>query len=216
VSSAREEILARILQATEDVSGRGPSDREADYAAIQRAYVQHGVGDSAQWAEMFADRLQDYGCGVCRCSRGEIAETVGFVLRDRAKRRLLIPAGIPAEWLPNEFEFVRDDSLSNELLDQVEGVLTGCALAIAFTGTILLKHSSHEGRRAATLIPDYHLCIVFEEQVVETVPQGIRAMSAFSDSPITTVSGPSATSDIEMTRINGVHGPRTLDVVLVS
>jgi L-lactate dehydrogenase complex protein LldG len=216
VSTAREEILARILQATQDVSGRGPSDREADYASIQRAYVQEGVGDSAQAAEMFADRLQDYGCGVCRCSQGEIAGTVGFILRERAKLRLLIPAGVPSEWLPNEFGFVRDDGLSNELLDQVEGVLTGCALAIALTGTIVLKHSSDEGRRAATLIPDYHLCIVFEEQVVDTVPEGIRAMSAFGNSPITTISGPSATSDIEMTRINGVHGPRTLDVVLVS
>ncbi len=174
------------------------------------------ASDSAERTEMFIDRLQDYGCGVCRCSRREIAETVGFILRDRAKRRLLIPAGIPVDWLPDEFEFVRDDSLSNELLDQVEGVLTGCALGIAFTGTIVLKHSLDEGRRAATLIPDYHLCIVFEEQIVETVPEGIRAMSAFSDSPITTISGPSATSDIEMTRINGVHGPRTLDVVLVS
>lgn len=211
LSSAKEEILARIRRATEDVS----DVRETEYAAIQRTYVQRGADDSAQRVEMFIDRLQDYGCGVCRCSRAEIAVTVGFVLRDRTKRRLLVPTGIPAEWLPEEFEFVRENSFSNEMLDQMEGVLTGCALGIAFTGTIVLKHSSDEGRRAATLIPDYHLCVVFEEQVVETVPEGIRAISAFSASPITTVSGPSATSDIEMTRIKGVHGPRTFDVVLV-
>ncbi len=128
---------------------------------------------------------------------------------------MLVPSGFPAKWLPAEFEFIRDGGLTNQGINDVESVLTGCALAIASTGTIILRHSSEEGRRALTLIPDYHLCIVFEDQVVETVPEGIRAMSAFGSAPITTISGPSATSDIEMTRIKGVHGPRTLDVLLV-
>jgi L-lactate dehydrogenase complex protein LldG len=94
-------------------------------------------------------------------------------------------------------------------------VLTDCALAIAMTGTIVLRHSAGEARRALSLIPDYHLCVVFAGQVVETVPEGVMQMKAFAHLPITTIAGPSATADIEMIRVQGVHGPRTLDVILV-
>ncbi len=208
LSSAKEEILGRIQRATGGSSG----EREMEYAAIQRDYIQDGAADRI---EMFVDRLQDYGCGVYRCSNDGIGNTITSVLRVRGRRRLLVPTGLPSDWLPGGFEFVRDDSLPYHVLDSVEGVLTGCALAIGVTGTIVLRHSPEEGRRATTLIPDYHLCVVFEEQVFGTVPEGIHVMSGFKASPITTISGPSATSDIEMTRINGVHGPRTLDVVLV-
>jgi L-lactate dehydrogenase complex protein LldG len=128
---------------------------------------------------------------------------------------LLAPPGIPEHWLPYHIEFTADDNLPYDVLDRSEGVLTGCALAIARTGTIVLRHSSEEGRRALTLIPDYHLCVVYGRQVVETVPEAIREMLDFGTAPITTISGPSATSDIEMTRVKGVHGPRTLDVILV-
>jgi L-lactate dehydrogenase complex protein LldG len=118
--------------------------------------------------------------------------------------------------LPGEpFEFIPDRGLDFCELDHSEGVLTGCAVAIAMSGTIILKHSPGKGRRALTLIPDYHLCIVKAEQVVETVPEGIRSLGDQTSMPITTISGPSATADIEMTRIKGVHGPRTLDVILV-
>ena len=134
----------------------------------------------------------------------------------RGKRGLIVPHGLPAIWLPEDFAFVPDDALSYEALDRSEGVLTGCAVAIAATGTIVLCHSPAEGRRALSLVPDYHLCVVYEEQVVETVPEGIRNLRPHQSDPITTISGPSATSDIEMTRVKGVHGPRVLDVVLVA
>jgi L-lactate dehydrogenase complex protein LldG len=127
-----------------------------------------------------------------------------------------VPLGIPNDWLPHGFLFQRDTGLNYQEIDKSEGVLTGCAVAIALTGTIVLRHSESEGRRALTLVPDYHLCVVHEQQIVETVPEGIAQMSAYAPAPITTISGPSATSDIEMTRIKGVHGPRTLEVILVA
>jgi L-lactate dehydrogenase complex protein LldG len=115
---------------------------------------------------------------------------------------------------PAALKFLRDSKLSYEQLDRSEGVLTTCAVAIALTGTIILRHT-RDGRRALTLIPDYHLCIVRAAQVVETVSEGIRAIEAPASGPLTAVSGPSATADIEMTRIKGVHGPRKLGVILV-
>jgi L-lactate dehydrogenase complex protein LldG len=115
---------------------------------------------------------------------------------------------------PTALKFLRDSKLSYEQLDRSEGVLTTCAVAIALTGTIILRHE-RDGRRALTLIPDYHLCIVRAAQVVETVSEGIRAIEAPASGPLTAVSGPSATADIEMTRIKGVHGPRRLAVILI-
>jgi L-lactate dehydrogenase complex protein LldG len=141
---------------------------------------------------------------------------IGDVLRERGKRSLLVPSGLPLQWLPPLFDFIRHPKMTNHEMDQAEGVATGCAVAIAATGTIVLAHSSAAGSRALTLIPDYHLCIVFEQQVVETVPEGIERITNLSRQPLTTVAGPSATADIEMTRVKGVHGPRTLDVILLS
>ena len=125
------------------------------------------------------------------------------------------PLDVDPAWLPAGIEFVPDEDLSFDFLDRSEGVLTGCSFAIASTGTIVLGHAAGEGRRALTLIPDYHLCVVHAGQVVQTVPQAIRGAAERRPSLLTTISGPSATADIEMTRIRGVHGPRTLDVVLV-
>ncbi len=164
---------------------------------------------------MLRDRLDDYGCDVHRCVEEEIATHVDDILGARGKKRLLITPEIPAEWLPANYEFVDGSGLNPHELDRTEGVLTRCALASAATGTIVLRHAAETGRRAMTLVPDYHLCIVFENQVVELVPEAIRRIRAYAQAPLTTISGPSATSDIEMTRIQGVHGPRTLDVLIV-
>jgi len=164
---------------------------------------------------MFIDRLHDYDANVHRSSESEVAVTIAQALRARAKRGLLVPSGMNREWLPDGFEFRPDDDMTYGEIDRSEGVLTGCAVAVALTGTIVLRHSALEGRRALTLIPDYHLCVVRENQVVETVPEAIGQMAGFGTAPITTVSGPSATSDIEMTRIKGVHGPRVLEVILI-
>jgi L-lactate dehydrogenase complex protein LldG len=211
MSDAKEEVLRRI----KNTRHSSLETRAREYDTIPRNYIQSGTRDQARRIELFSDRLRDYGSAIYSCQSNEIASTIGRVLRQRQLSRLLVPSAFPAEWLPQEVEFMPDQRLTNEEIGEADGVVTGCALAIASTGTIVLRHSEGAGRRALTLIPDYHLCVVFENQIVETVPEGIRAMSTFCVAPITTISGPSATSDIEMTRIKGVHGPRTLDVLLV-
>jgi L-lactate dehydrogenase complex protein LldG len=190
--------------------------REENYAGIPRGYRYSGELSPAERINLFCDRLHDYGSAVSRCSEADIAGVVANFLTDRGKRGLLVPPGIPAGWLPDGFNFARRSEWTYDELDQSEGVLTGCAVAIALTGTIILHHSAEQGRRALTLIPDYHLCVVFENQIVETVPEAMRLAATFGSAPITTISGPSATADIEMTRVKGVHGPRTLDVIITS
>jgi L-lactate dehydrogenase complex protein LldG len=128
---------------------------------------------------------------------------------------MVIPAGLPAEWLPSGFEFVVDTGLSAVELDGFEGVMTGSTMAIAETGTVVLQNVVGQGRRALTLVPDYHLCVVRVEDVVETVPEAMERLAGTAEVATTFFSGPSATADIEMTRIKGVHGPRFLDVIVV-
>lgn len=211
MSTPREEILERIR----DALGGSTVNREADYAAIPREYVRHGSLDVEAKLDLLVDRLHDYGATVFHSGDGEIASSVAVALRSRDKGSLLIPRDLPRAWLPDGFQFFREGPNYHEV-DASEGVLTDCALAIAKTGSIVLRHSAGEARRALSLIPDYHLCVVFASQVVETVPEGVQQMKAFANIPITTIAGPSATADIEMIRVKGVHGPRMLDVILVA
>ncbi len=210
MNAGKEQILERIRRANAQ-----PSDRAADAAAIPREYRQSGSLDRAACLELLADRLRDYEASIYRCSRTNLPATIEQAAAARGKRRLLVPQDIPREWLPTGIEFVPDAPFSHAELDASEGALTGCAAAIALSGSIVLTHGPAEGRRALTLAPDYHLCVVFAEQVLETVAEALRRIHAGGARLLTTISGPSATSDIEMTRIKGVHGPRTLDVVLV-
>jgi L-lactate dehydrogenase complex protein LldG len=143
---------------------------------------------------------------------------VAAALAGRGARRVVVPPGLSVS-LPPEVEAVADDGLSPlapQDLDAVDGVVTGAAVAIAETGTIVLDASADQGRRAITLVPDYHLCVVRAEQVVELVPEAIARLAAAASRPLTWISGPSATSDIELSRVEGVHGPRTLEVILVA
>ncbi len=228
MTTSRTEILEKIRRSlgvapeqreqnglTED---RITEDRIAkDYGTIAREYQHSGKLDPQSRLELFSERLRDYGTSVHRCSNQQLSSTIAQVLAARHIHRILIPPGISGPWLAaSDIEFVpANNGLTYAEMDKMEGVLTACTAAIALTGTIFLRHSATEGTRALTLIPDYHLCVVFENQVLETVPEAIRYMEPFSTLPLTTISGPSATSDIEMTRIKGVHGPRTLDVVLI-
>lgn len=207
MSSAREEILARVRKA---IGTRGPEE------ITVREYAQTGKLGESDRIDLFISRLEDYNAQVYRCGEGEIAATIGQALAARGKTRVLIPAGFPVALLPEGPTFVRDEALSYAEIDLTEGALTAASVAIALTGTIILTHSASEGRRAVTLIPDYHLCVVRAGQLVETVPEGIRALGERRTCPVTTISGPSATADIEMTRVKGVHGPRVLDVILVA
>jgi len=195
--SAKSEILERVRKA---IGTRVPVQ------PVQRDYRQQAPAD----LDLFEERLRDYNAGVYRCSEADLPATIREVMAARNKSRLLIPPGIAAS--P---EFIQDAGFSHVELDAMEGVLTYCTVAIAFTGSIILSHGPREGRRALTLIPDYHLCVVYANQVVETVPEAIRALRDCRNRPITTIAGPSATADIEMIRVKGVHGPRTLDVILI-
>ena len=211
MTTSRDAVLGRIRYAIESPV----ATREQDYAAIPRLYRQAGGLDDGARLALFQSRLEDYGCGCVRCAHDQVRHTIGQVLTSRARRRLVIPQGVPSAWLPGGFDWVPDDGLSYAELDAIDGAVTGCTSAISQTGSIVLCHDATEGRRVITLIPDYHLCVVFAQQVMETVSESLRHPRVVASARITTISGPSATADIEMTRIKGVHGPRTLDVVLV-
>jgi L-lactate dehydrogenase complex protein LldG len=211
VSAARAEILAKVREAVGDHS----ITRESEYAAIPREYIRHGRSDKEAILSLLTSRLHDYDAVVYHCAAHEIAHTVAAAMVARGKSSLLRPEHLPQEWLPPEHNFPPVDGLSYREIDKGEGVITGCVAAIAFTGTIILRHGAGDARRALTLIPDYHLCIVFVDQVVETVPEGFDRLKGMETLPLTTVAGPSATADIEMSRVKGVHGPRFLDVILV-
>ena len=205
------EILNRIRSAL----GTRPDTRVEDYRAIPRNYRRAGALGADARIELFISRIQHYDGGIYRCDRPALPDTIAAALSERSKQRLVVPPAFPREWLPAGFEFVVDENLDYHDLDRSDGALTTCTVAIAFTGTIVLSHSASEGRRALTLVPDYHLCVVEGEQIVETVPQAIDRLGVPKPALVTTISGPSATADIEMTRIKGVHGPRTLDVIVI-
>jgi L-lactate dehydrogenase complex protein LldG len=147
-------------------------------------------------------------------SESELPAAIATALTKAGEERVVIAAEFPQPWLPAGFAFTVDRELGIQQLDSMQAVVTTCEAAIASTGTILLIHEGAQGRRAITLLPDHHLCLVRREQVLELVPEAWESIAAKGAQPITTISGPSATSDIEMTRIRGVHGPRRLTVIL--
>jgi L-lactate dehydrogenase complex protein LldG len=165
---------------------------------------------------MLEERLLDYHAHVDRAAEDHVAATVAKMLAGRGLRRIVVPRGLEHGWLPEGFSFVVDEGLSAAELDSFDGVMTGAMVAIAETGSVVLQNVAGQGRRAVTLVPDYHLCVVRAADVVETVPEAVERLLASSDLPTTFFSGPSATADIEMTRIKGVHGPRFLDVILLT
>jgi L-lactate dehydrogenase complex protein LldG len=211
-SGARAEILNAIRRATPEAR----ADRFTDYASIPRDYARQGQLDATDRLALFTDRLEHYDVGVHRASGEALSDVIAQACAARGKRRLVIPAGYPSAARPDGLELVPDLDLTYEDLDRSDGVLTMSTLAIALTGTIVLTHREDEGRRALTLIPDYHVCVVRADRVVETVPEAFRQLAALNPALVTTISGPSATADIEMIRVRGVHGPRTLDVIVVS
>lgn len=211
MSTARQDVLDRIRKSNAAIPAAA---RESEYETIQRQYRQSGSSERAAILDCFVDRLLDYGCGVHRCPEAELPATISAMLQARGLSGILVATGVPPAWRPEQINFVEDRNFTYEELDASPGVLTTCAAAIALTGSIILSHRGT--RRALTLIPDYHLCVVFESQVVETVPEAIRQLAALGNAPVTTIAGPSATADIEMTRIQGVHGPRFLDVILAA
>ena len=216
--SAREEILARIRAA---LAGGGPPGPGPDAGGSRpgpgTSYRTRSDPEPGPRLDLLAERLADYRALVRRASPAGLGAAVSAALADRGARRVVVPPGLDLGQaaLPGGIEIVTDNDLSAAELDAFDGVITGAAVAIAETGTIVLDGSPGQGRRAVTLVPDYHLCIVSADQVVEIVPEAVARLAERADRPLTWISGPSATSDIELKRVEGVHGPRTLEVILV-
>ncbi|MFI6512111.1 lactate utilization protein C [Streptosporangium sp. NPDC050855] len=174
--------------------------------------VDRARAGDAEVVERFAERVADYRAVVHVVDEGEAAATIAAALARRGAARVVVPDGLPPEWAPAD-PVTDDPPLSAAELDEVDGVLTGCAVAIAETGTIVLDTGPGQGRRVLTLVPDYHLCVVRAGQIAAGVPEAVGRLDP--SRPLTWISGPSATSDIELDRVEGVHGPRTLEVVVI-
>jgi L-lactate dehydrogenase complex protein LldG len=215
VTSAREEILGRIRGALRDVpAGETPGD-----VAVARDYRRSGERTREGLVEHLAERIADYAAEVRLVPAGELADTVTAACVQRGLHRVAVPPGLPAGWRPRDVELVEDHGLNAAELDGIDGAVTGCAAAIAETGTLVLDGSPICGRRALTLVPDHHICIVLAAQIVQIVPEAIAAVAPAvreQRRPITLVSGPSASSDIELERVEGVHGPRDLLVLIAT
>lgn len=190
------------------------SRRQQEWQGLPRDYRRLGTLEEADRLALFEERIRQYNAALYY-SQGIVAAEIQAILSSRGKRILIVPSGFPSRWLPDGFMFIPDDNLSYPQLNSNDGVLTTCTLAIALTGTIVLRSSPQQGRRATSLIPDYHLCVLSKHDIVETVPEALRKLEPIKDQPLTFISGPSATVDIEMIRVRGVHGPRVLDVLIV-
>jgi len=226
VSSARDEILARVRAANGTAVTGGGTEvgrgtvADAGYAAIPRDYLRsHHDPAGTDVVALFAERAADYRAVVSRVPAEGIAAAIGQALQvipGQGREAVLVPDAIPAGWLsdlPAGTEVVRDDpALTPAELDQVPCVLTGCAVAIAETGTVVLDHGPGQGRRALTLVPDFHLVVVRADQVAADLPDALARLDP--SRALTFISGPSATSDIELIRVEGVHGPRTLHILI--
>jgi L-lactate dehydrogenase complex protein LldG len=239
--SSRQRILDRIRAATQSVA-KGPAELAEAYAALPRDYVRAGKLSVEACLALMIERLREYDAEVVECTPDQLPGAIAAQLALSGKHTFVAPHGLPAEWQADGFEWKIDDNLTSSEIEVAEGVVTAAFCGVADSGTIVLHHSDTEGRRVLTLLPDWHLCILRASQVVETLPEYFsrcQQLPAFhpsdkdlslgtpafhpSDKDLslgtpalaTTISGPSATADIEMTRIKGVHGPRFLHVILV-
>lgn len=195
--TAREEILGNVRRAL------AAADRSP--VTVPRSYRDPAEADD-RMLDLFVERVADYRAVVVRCSADQVEARITEALP--AGARVVVPEGLT--WrVP---EAVEDTGLTSQDLDGLDAVVTGATVGVATTGTIVLSHGPGEGRRALTLVPDLHVCVVRADQVVADVPDAVALLDP--NRPTTWVSGPSATSDIELQRVEGVHGPRTLHVIV--
>ena len=215
--SARDDVLARVRAAL----GGSTATGSAASGSVPRAYRERGdlAPGSPEAVDVLVDRLVDYRAHVhVAGTPAEVATIVGDLLAGTGS--VVVPPGLDAAWLgalgagTDVVPDARDDPRTPDELDRVDAVVTAARVVIADTGTIVLDGEPDQGRRAITLVPDLHVCVVRTDQVVEAVPEAVRLLAAHPERPQTWISGPSATSDIELSRVEGVHGPRTLHVVL--
>ena len=210
---SRQRILERIRSATQSVA-KEPAELASAYAALPHTYIHSGALSAAARVELLVERLREYDAEVVECTPEQLPASIAAQLAASGKRTFVVPPGLPPAWYVPGFNFMIDRGLAHSEIEQAEGVVTAAFCAVADSGTIVLHHSSAEGRRVITLLPDWHLCILYASQVVETFPEYFHR-SPQPPELVTWISGPSATADIEMTRIKGVHGPRFLHVILV-
>jgi len=229
VADSRKQVLERIRAAT-----RGPEARGSAPATVEPpapGYLRRGSMTAEARLALMAERLREYDAIVVECSPEGLAATIHAQLKASGRRTFVAPAGLPAEWLASEFAWRIDGNLPVDEIEGADGVVTASFCAVAESGTIVLHHGPAEGLRVITLLPDWHLCVVRAGQVVQTLPeyfdlcreqgsegareQGNKGADGLP-ALVTWISGPSATADIEMTRIKGVHGPRFLNVILVT
>ena len=232
---ARADVLHRIREALRDAA---PGD-------VPRDYRTEDTREGDEIVELFAERVAEYRATVHRVRESEVAEAVERIARDAGAKRIGIPADLPSEWRPGGgtpqsewragggaperesggshgegagIELIEDAALSVQQLDELDGALTACAVAIAEAGAFVLDAGPGQGRRALSLVPDLHVCVVREDQVVGLVPEAVARLeeAVRAGRPLTFVAGPSATSDIELDRVEGVHGPRVLHVVVTA
>jgi L-lactate dehydrogenase complex protein LldG len=207
-------MLGKIREALRDV----PKKERSEDVAIDRSYRSADPSPRAELVEHFIDRVTEYRAAVRKLAPADLPRAIAEACAARGVKRLVVPADLPVAWIPVGVAALREPGLTNDQLERSDGVLTACALGIAHTGTIVLDSGPGQGRRAITLLPDYHLCVIRDDQIVGLVPEAVRSLqSAAADPsrPLTFISGPSATSDIELNRVEGVHGPRTLEVLVV-
>jgi L-lactate dehydrogenase complex protein LldG len=208
MSSAKDTILGRIRAALRSTPDVGP---------VPRDYSHHSDADRVLIQAEFIAKVRDYQAMVEEVAEDELSGAILAICRERGVQRLAAPADVPAAWLPSQVEVVPDaPPLTSEALELCDGVLTSCALAIAQTGTLVLDGGARQGRRVLSLLPDLHLCVVMADQILATVPEALARLSTHPERPITFISGPSATSDIELSRVEGVHGPRKLVVLIAT
>jgi L-lactate dehydrogenase complex protein LldG len=214
--SAREEILGRVRSALGDARGtRVEVPRDYD-VRLTPAAAGGAAEHRADVVDLFTERIADHRATVRHVAGDELGTAVAAALWGREAKRVIVPADLPYGWLA-ELDGVRaladGAAVDVRTLEEVDGVVTGCAVAIARTGTIVLDAGRAQGRRMLTLVPDYHLCVVHADQIVGTVPEAMDRLDPYR--PLTWISGPTATTAVELRRIEGVHGPRTLEVLVV-
>jgi L-lactate dehydrogenase complex protein LldG len=227
IADSRTLVMERIRAATRNSTTAENDDGHAG-AVAGRDYIRRGSMSAEARLERMAERLREYDAEVVECRPEGLAAAIEAQLRASGRRTFVAPEGLPAEWLTPGFDWKIDGSLTVDEIERADGVVTACFCGVAESGTIALHHGAMEGRRVITLLPDWHLCVLRASQVVETLPEyfdrcaisgQLSVVSGRDEAKpprlVTWIAGPSATADIEMTRIKGVHGPRFLNVILV-
>lgn len=213
--SARDDILRRVRTATQDVTDKDPiTDVTVDWVYGQPLATEDVLAD-------FVEKVQDYKATVVRVPAALVPEAIAQALTTLGATSAVLPAAVPASWAEAASDagvrlYSDEPPLPHETLNTIQAVVTAAAVGMADSGTIALDHGDDQGRRALSLLPDVHVCVVRADQVVSDVPEGIARLTPALQArrPITWLSGGSATSDIELSRVEGVHGPRKLWVVL--